>query len=245
MKNINIIDTKKITLPFSVIDTLFEDARNYEIYYRGELSLSGIINILLPNLIQYREDLYKDFLQKNNDDETLVLTIMKNIFNNYFNFYKQDLEDSYRKSYRINKPNLDLFMKLENDLLDKYGMNLENYIRTLLVEYSSKKNQERELLYYYNYLATLKECIDENYFIKCMYDSGWIDILPLNLENFNGINIITGLYEENNEKEVIIIPLSRINHLMSLSKKYKCSIDEMDKYLKDKKTLLEELERDV
>lgn len=136
-------------------------------------------------------------------------------------------------------------MKLENDLLDKYGMNLENYIRTLLVEYSSKKNQERELLYYYNYLATLKECIDENYFIKCMYDSGWIDILPLNLENFNGINIITGLYEENNEKEVIIIPLSRINHLMSLSKKYKCSIDEMDKYLKDKKTLLEELERDV
>ena len=72
-----------ISLPFTIYQTLEEDARRFNFIKNGIPNISGLLNHLIPCLSNYRQDLHNNFLEANNNDEEFVKKLEENLYKKY------------------------------------------------------------------------------------------------------------------------------------------------------------------
>ena len=169
MKNdrLTFFDPTNILLPITVYDTLYHDAYYFGYEKNNTANISGFLNHLIPCLSKYRDDLHNTLLKNNNNNEELTLKIEENIYKIYFNKYDYCDDGTINVPFRVNKEHYEDFLTIHDLYLIKYNMDFSSYVRSLLIEYSSKRIGQREFFYFYNKLNTIKEAIHKN--LECIF----------------------------------------------------------------------------
>lgn len=182
MKYTNLIYQTNFNVSKILQDILVKDALHFGFEKNGKSNLNGFLNILLPNLIEYREDLHNEFLKYNNKDNKKVKLIEDNIYNVYLKTFDISEDAKVNIQIRINKENQINFLKIQNEFLQKYNVTFSRYIKTLLYEYASRPLFQRELFFIYKNKKTLLKAIkDYRYSIIYLKNNEFYNIVPIDV----------------------------------------------------------------
>ena len=155
-------DPTNITLPIVIFNTLVNDAFHFGFVKNKQANISGLLNCLLPCLADYRDDLHKNLLSANNNDEDLTNKIEESIYKIYFNKYDYCDDGTVNVPFRVNKEHLQDFLEIFDNKLSKYNMDFTGYVRSLLIEYASKRLNQREYFFFYRKINDIKTACTEN-----------------------------------------------------------------------------------
>lgn len=217
------------TVPTTIFNTLVSDAFHFGFVINEEANLSGLLNHLLPAMSKYREDLHADFLRQNNGDEELTRKTEECIYKTYFNKYDFCDDGVVTIPFRVNNAHYEDFLKIHDLLLPKYNMDFCNFVRSLLLEYATKRLCQREYFFHYRLIQDLKNAISNSY-LCFFYDSKErMSFIPLSLETSkqNEQNIIIGINETNDE--FCAFPLANVKKII-VDESASFDIDEEDYY---------------
>lgn len=208
------LEPTNFTVPFVIFDTLVADAFHFGFVKNGVANLSGLLNHLLPAMSDYREDLHFDFLKENDGDEELTIKIEECIYKTYFGKYDFYDDGMAKIPFRVNKIYYKDFMKIHDLLLAKYNMDFCNYVRSLLLEYATKRLSQREYFFYYRLMHDLKNAIANQYLCRFYEKKDRVAFIPLSLETskLNEQNVIIGIGEANDE--FYALPLASVQKIV-------------------------------
>ena len=230
------LEPTNFTLPIAIFNTLVKDAFHFRYEKNNQANISGLLNHLIPNLSEYRKDLHKGFLEANNDDENLTRKIEENIYKVYFNKYDYCDDGVVVVPFRVNKEHMQQFLDIVDNLLFVVNMDFTSFVRSLLVEYASKRLNQREYFFYYKEITKIKEAIlNSNVCHFYMQHEKYVGV-PISVEiaRLNEQNLIVGYDEE--QQAAFVIPLADIKRIVLTDLTYDISDEESDfvyEYLKD------------
>ncbi len=192
-------------IPIGIYDVLINDCVKFGYIKGEEVNFSGFINNIIPKLMMSREDFHNELLKENNQDEDLVIVIEKNIYNNYLKTFNIDTDINLNVPFRINKDSRERFNYIIDVLLDKYDIDFTNFIRNLLFEYSIKKENQRELFYYYDYMSKIKNAIKKSEIIIVNTNKDALKFIPCSIElsKCSRFNYLCG-YDESDNQTIIV-----------------------------------------
>lgn len=184
-----------ILIQIGVYDVLQGDAYYYGFVKNNKPNISGFLNNLIPALSCYQEDLFRRLVKYNDGDIELAKTCAQNIHNVYlypFAFYSDGVVNV---PFRISKDKYEDFIVIHDELLAFYDTDFTNYIRTLLTEYASKTLGQREYLYQFKLMETLREAINKEKACKIYTNNRIFTFVPISLEisPIYGHNFIIGI----------------------------------------------------
>lgn len=197
MKNnrLTFFDPTNILLPINVCNTLEQDAFYFGYEKNNKANISGFLNHLIPCLSNYRDDMHHTFLKNNNNDESLTLKIEENIYKTYFNKYDYCDDGFANIAFRVNDKHYEDFLTIHDIKLAKYNMDFTNYVRSLLIEYTSKRIGQREFFYFYDKINLLKKAMHKN--LECVFytHNEKLTFIPITIElsKLSGKNLVIGL----------------------------------------------------
>lgn len=203
-----------------IYNILLRDSEYFGFMKNNKPNISGFLNSLIPNLAIYREELHRDFLKNNNNDENLSNIIEQNIYNVYLKTFDMTDDSMVKIQFRVNKENRKDFIKIQDEFLTKYDMTFSKYIKSLLAEYASRPLFQREIFYNFKLNKVLINAIkNEMYVYIYLNDNSKVKIAPIDIEiNPNTeSNYIFG-FSENKEK-IYIIRYSLISSISKLNQK--------------------------
>ena len=188
-------DPTNITLPITVFDTLVNDAYYFGFIKNKLANISGLLNHLIPNLSDYRDDLHNTFLENNDGNEELTNKIEENIYKYYFNKYDYCDDGVITVPFRVNKEYYEDFLIIHDVKLQKYNMNFTNYIRSLLIEYTSKRIGQREYFFFYRMIGIIKNAIENNEECRFYTEKEILTFIPISIElsRITSRNLIIGV----------------------------------------------------
>lgn len=202
-------DPTNIKVPITIFRTLVHDAFHFNYVKNGEANLSGFLNYLIPTMSNYRKNLHSQFLKQTNNDEDTTRKIEECIYKIYFNQYDFCDDSTATIPFRINNIYYEKFLKIHDLVLEKYNMDFTKYIRSLLLEYSSKRLAQREYFYFFNSITQLKEATARSNPCNFYTHEDRISFIPISLEIAkNSKTYIVGITE--NKEELFILPLCMI-----------------------------------
>ena len=211
---ITFFEPTNFNVPIVVFNTLVEDAFAFG-YVKNDLAnLSGLLNHLIPNLSKYRQELHLSFLSANNYDEELTNKIEENIYKIYFNKYDY-CDDGYATiPFRVNKEHAQQFLDIVDNQLYAINIDFTGYVRSLLVEYCSKRRNQREYFFYYDVILKIKEAISQGYVCHFYNNVTKDTFVPVSIElSADGeTNLIVG-YDVENEM-AYILPLACVKKVV-------------------------------
>lgn len=195
------LEPTNFTVPVTIFNTLVFDAFHFGFVKNKVANLSGLLNHLLPMMSDYREDLHIDFLKQNNGDEILTRKIEENIYKTYFNKYDFCDDGVIKIPFRVNKTHYEEFLKIHDLLLPKYNMDFCTFVRSLLLEYTTKRLCQREYFFHYRIISDLKNAIINRYLCRFYTNADCTTFIPMSLETskLNEQTIIIGVNEGNDE----------------------------------------------
>ena len=201
-------------LPITIFNTLVNDAFYFGYIKNKQANLSGLLNHLIPNLSEYRKDLHFSFLNANGGDEELTHKIEQNIYKIYFNKYDYCDDGIAVVPFRVNKEHLQQFLDIVDNLLYVLDMDFTGYVRSLLVEYCSKRLNQREYFFYYKEISKIKDAISQNIVCHFYTDEEKNTFIPISIElsRSREQNLIVGYNIEN--QRAYILPLSYIKRIV-------------------------------
>ena len=161
-QRLTFFDPTNLTLPYVIYLTLASDAEHFGYIKNGNPNISGFLNKLIPYLADYREDLHNNLLSANNNNEELTTKIEESIYKIYFNKYDYCDDGVITVPFRVNKEHLQDFLYIYDKKLPKYNMDFTNFVRSLLIEYSSKRLNQREYFFYYREINKIHNAIERN-----------------------------------------------------------------------------------
>ncbi len=207
-------DPTNITLPIVIYNTLVNDAFHFGFIKNEQANLSGFLNCLIPCLADYRDDLHNNLLHANENNETLTNKIEENLYKVYFNKYDYCDDGMVIVPFRVNKAHLEDFLEIFDNKLSKYNMDFTGFIRSLLIEYSSKRLNQREYFFFYRKINEIKNaCIKNNlchFYSKTEKDC----FIPVSIEvsQNSETNLVVGI---NQAKDMaFILPLAGIQRII-------------------------------
>ena len=204
-------DPTNIKVPITIFRTLVHDAYHFNYVKNNEANLSGFLNYLIPTMSDYRENLHTQFLKQTNGDEEATRKIEECIYKVYFNQYDFCDDSTATIPFRINNIYYEKFLKIHDLILEKYNMDFTKYIRSLLLEYSSKRLEQREYFYFFNSINQLKKATDRSNLCHFYTNEDRISFIPISLEIAkNSKTYVVGITE--NKEELFILPLSIIKN---------------------------------
>lgn len=208
------LEPTNFTVPITIFQTLVSDAFHFGYVKNDVANLSGLLNHLIPVLSDYREDLHLDFLLQNNGDEILTRKTEECIYKTYFRKYDFCDDAVVCIPFRINQVHYNDFLKIHDLLLPKYNMDFSNFVRSLLLEYTTKRLCQREYFFHYRLMFDLKNAISNQYLCHLYNKTERITLVPLSLEcsKFNEQNFIVGVNEENDT--FYAVPLADIQKVV-------------------------------
>ena len=186
------------TLPIGAYQILQWDANYYGYAKNGNPNISGFLNDLLPVLSDYQEDLRQELLKYNNGNADIVKKIARSIHNVYLRPFTFHDDGVVNVPFRISQDKYNDFTLIHDEYLRFYDTDFTNYIRTLLVEYSSKTFAQREYLCAFQRLKTVREGITKSIFCKFLCDGKYDIFVPVSIETspIYGHNYIVGITSE-------------------------------------------------
>lgn len=195
------LEPTNFTVPVTIFNTLVFDAFHFGFIKNEVANLSGLLNHLLPAMSDYREDLHIDFLKQNNGDKILTRKIEENIYKTYFNKYDFCDDGVTKIAFRVNKTHYEEFLKIHDLLLPKYNMDFCTFVRSLLLEYATKRLCQREYFFHYRIMSELKNAIANRYLCRFYTNTDRTTFIPMSLETskLNEQTIIIGINEDNDE----------------------------------------------
>lgn len=203
-------DPTNFNVPISIFRTLVDDAFRFRFIKNGAANLSGLLNHLIPTLAQYREDLHLDFLKQNDGDEALTKKVEECIYKRYFRQFDFCDDGNTTIPFRVNQAHQKDFLKIHDILLPKYNMDFSTFVRSLLLEYATRRSLQREYFFQYNLMSALKKAIQN----ECLCHFYCVDnrhsCVPISLEvsDDQERNIIIGVNKT--KDEFYSIPLASV-----------------------------------
>ena len=210
------------TLPIGVFRILQGDAYYYGFMKDEKPNMSGFLNNLIPTLSDYQEDLFGKLLKYNNKDVEIAKKCARSIHNVYLRPFAFHDDGTVNVPFRISKDKYDDFIVIHDERLAFYDTDFTNYVRTLLSEYASKTLGQREYLYAFRMIDTLREAIQKEKFCKFYTDEQTFVFVPVSIETspiFNH-NYIVGIDKDKNPHS---IRLSETKKITILENKIKLS----------------------
>lgn len=208
------------TLPIGTYQILKYDAKYYGFIKNGNPNISGFLNSLIPALSDYQEDLYEELLKYNNGDAETAKNAARSIHNVYLRPFTFHDDGVVNVPFRISQDKYNDFTLIHDKYLGFYDTDFTNYIRTLLVEYTSKTFSQREYLYAFRKIKNIREAIIKSNLCK-FYNNGKCDIfVPVSIETspVYDHNYIVGI---TNKIEAIAIRLRDLQDTVLLNDKIK------------------------
>lgn len=215
-------------LPISIYNTLEDDAYYFGFIKNKRPSLSGLLNHLIPNLADYRNDLHLSFLEKNKGDAILTNKIEENIYKTYFSKYDYCDDATVSVSFRVNSEHMQQFLDIYDNVLHKYNMNFTEFIRSVLIEYASKRLNQREYFFYYKEMFKIKEAISNHQQCTFYLENEKISFIPISIElsRVREENLIIG-YNFLTE-EAYVVPISVVRRVIMNDIKYEVTNEDVD-----------------
>ena len=207
-------DPTNIALPIVIFNTLVNDAFHFGFVKNEQANVSGLLNCLIPCLADYREDLHKNLLLANNNDETLTTKIEENIYKIYFNKYDYCDDGTVTVPFRVNNAHLQDFLEIIDNKLGKYNMDFTGFVRSLLIEYCSKRLNQREYFFFYRKINEIKNACVKN-FLCCFYtDVEKTCFIPVSIEvsRTSETNLIVGISET--KETAYVLPLAYLQRIV-------------------------------
>lgn len=206
------LDSKKISVPITIYQTLVNDAFYFGYTKNGYANLNGLLNYLIPILSKYREDMHGDFLKELKGNKKQTQIVEKCIYKVYFNKYDFCDDGTYNISFRINKDNSAFFTYVYDVLLNRFDMDFTEYIRSLLLEYCTKRLSQREYLYFYLWMDMLNNAIQRSYLCSFYVKETKLSFVPISMEiSRSSKNFIVGMTEDKNY--MYVVELSKLKKM--------------------------------
>lgn len=216
MKNqrLTFYDPTNLTLPYVIYLTLSTDSKHFGYIKNEQANISGFLNNLIPRLVDYRDDLHNNLLSANNNDEQLTTKIEENIYKVYFNKYDYCDDGVITVPFRVNKEHLQDFLEIYDKKLPKYNMDFTNFVRSLLIEYSSKRLNQREYFFYYREINKINHASKHNRLCYFYTNIERFCFIPVSIEVTNETeeNLIVGYNPE--EESAYILALSSVKKMV-------------------------------
>lgn len=207
-------DPTNITLPIVICNTLKQDAIHFGFIKNEKANISGFLNHLIPCLADYREDLHNILLQENDYDEALTNKIEQNIYKVYFNKYDYCDDGTETVPFRINKAYLQAFLEIFDNKLSKYNIDFTNFVRSLLIEYCSKRLNQREYFFFYRTIDKIKNACCEKKLCYFYTKSEKKCFIPVSIEvaQESETNLIVGI--DKNKDVAYVLPFAYIQRVV-------------------------------
>lgn len=202
------------TLPIAVFNTLVDDAYYFGFIKNNQANLSGLLNHLIPNLSMHRQDFHLTLLCENDNDEKLTHKIEENIYKHYFNKYDYCDDGTCIVPFRVNKEHMQEFLDIVDKFIHVINMDFSSYVRSLLVEYCSKRLNQREYFFFYKEISKMKNAIENSVVCHFYTEDEKIAFTPISIEpsRNNEQNLIVG-YDTNNQN-AYVLPLSFVKRIV-------------------------------
>lgn len=230
MKNsrLTFFEPTNFTLPITIFNTLVDDAFYFGYVKNNQANLSGLLNHLIPNLTEYRKDLHNSFLLANNGDEQLTAKIEENIYKLYFNKYDYCDDGVVTVPFRANKEHLQDFLDIVDNVIYVFNMDFTGFVRSLLVEYCSKRLTQREYFYYYKDILKIKNAISQNLVCSFYTNDEKNTFIPISIELSRATeqNLIVGYNHQ--EENAYVLPLSYVKRFVITDISYEITDENSD-----------------
>lgn len=204
-----------ITLPIGVYRVLQSDAYYHGFIKNNKPNIGGFLNELIPSLSDYQDDLFKALLKYNKGDVEKAKNCACSIHNVYlrpFTFYNDGVVNV---PFRINKDKYDDFILIHDEIISFYDTDFTNYIRTLLMEYTSKTLGQREYMYAFSMVSPLREAIQESNFCKFYTNEATHNFVPVSIETspIYNHNFIVGIDCNSQPRAIRLFEVHKISVL--------------------------------
>ena len=231
-----------LRLSSSAYDILVEDCFKYGFVKNNKPNISYIISKLAKELTEYRVDLHEELLKNNSSDEFVVRNIETNIFNIYHKKLNYICDDSYvNVGYRVSKEFMPYIKDIFFEILEKFDMNFASYIRSIIHEYCSRTDSQRELFLNYSLVKKIRNAIKQERIVSVVNDGMQDDLLLVAIEQNNyGFNYLLGL--SSNKETSLFLPLSKTERLVITKERMTVNNDDFNKILSHFSEFIEEKE---
>lgn len=184
MKNTRLTfnSSTNFTLPIGVFQVLQRDAYYYGFIKNEQPNVSGFLNNLIPALSDYQEDLFDQLLKYNNGNAEAAKICARSIHNVYLRPFAFHDDGTVNVPFRISKDKYDDFIVIHDERLCFYDTDFTNYVRTLLSEYASKTPGQREYLYAFKMISSLREFIRKGKVCKFYTTEEALNFAPVSIE---------------------------------------------------------------
>lgn len=201
------------SIQIGVYDVLQGDAYYYGFVKNNKPNVSGFLNNLIPALSSYQEDLFKKLVEYNNGDVETAKVCARSIHKVYLYPFAFCSDGVVNVPFRISKDKYEEFIVIHDELLSFYDTDFTNYVRTLLSEYASKTLGQREYLYKFNLMATLREAITKEKACKIYTNDQTFTFVPISLEisPVYGHNFIIGI---DSTKQPFAVRLCQVQNIV-------------------------------
>ena len=238
----NLLDggSTNIKLSSSAYEVLVDDCYRFGFIKNDKPNITYIISRLIKELTEYRNDLHDELLKNNNYDKKIVKTIENNIFNIYLKTLNYICDDSYIDvGYRISREFLPYIQNLFYETLEKFNMDFTSYVRSLIYEYCSRTESQRELFLFFTLVKEIKKEIKKEHIVNIVNDGIQNELILVSIEiGQDGLNYLLGLTSD--RKMCLFLPLCKTKYLKSQKIKMNVSQDEYDKIIANYYKFLEE-----
>ena len=214
MKNTRLTfnSSTNFTLPIGVFRILQGDAYYYGFIKDEKPNISGFLNGLIPALSDYQEDLRKRLVIYYNGDEEMAKNCARGLHNVYLHPFTFHDDGVVNVPFRIGKDKYDDFMMIHDERLAFYDTDFTNYVRTVLSEYASKTLGQREYMYAFRIVDTLREAIHRERICKFYTDEQSYVFVPVSIETspVYDHNYIVGIDEDKKPHAIRLSETKRV-----------------------------------
>lgn len=192
------------TLPIGVFQVLQHDAYYYGFIKNKKPNVGGFLNSLIPALSDYQEDLFRELLKYNNENVATAKTCARSIHKVYLRPFAFHDDGVVNVPFRISRDKYNDFIVIHDERLAFYDTDFTNYVRTLLSEYASKTFAQREYLYAFRMINTLRDAMRREKVCKLYTSESVVTFVPVSIETspVSNYNYIVGI-DENNRPQAI------------------------------------------
>lgn len=211
----NLLDggSTNIRLSSSAYDILIMDCYRFGFLKNNKENVSFIISKLIKELTEYRNDLHEELLKKNNGNAEMVKVIENNLFNTYLKTLNYICDDSYvNVGYRVSKEFKNDVSKIFYDVLEKYDMDFTSYVRSIIYEYCSRSDLQRELFANYLLIKDIKKAIKKELVVKVVNEGIQDELILASIEpTTEGFNCLLGITTD--KMECRFLPLCKTENI--------------------------------
>ncbi len=240
----NLLDggSTNIRLSTSAYDVLINDCFRFGFVKNDKANITYIISRLIKELTEYRNDLHNELLKNNNHDKNIVRNIENNIFNIYLKTLNYICDDSYvNVGYRISKEFMPDIKNVFYETLEIFDMDFASYVRSIIYEYCSRTDSQRELFLFYSLVKQIKTAIKKENVLDIVNDGIQDELVLVSIESIDkGYNYLLGLTSD--RKMCLFLPLSKTERVKTLKTKMHITQEDYNKIVDNFFKFLEENE---